>query len=128
VSYLNSACETLFGVSRRHRWGSRWRRACPISRAGTPAAAGHRRGVGFIERELTLRRFYDEEPADGGLYRHPIPGNRPGLRWKMIGLHGHVRIARDELMLAQQEASPNWCAGSHTRSKPARRHRGGRAA
>jgi len=106
VSYLNSACETLFGVSRRHAVGQPLAQGMPYFLAQEPRLRqAIDEGVGFIERELTLRRFYDEEPLMVDCTVTPIPGKRPGLLLEMIGLHGHVRIARDELMLAQQEAS-----------------------
>jgi two-component system nitrogen regulation sensor histidine kinase GlnL len=106
VTHLNLACETLFGVSRRHAIG------LPIAQ-GVPHFAAHearladalRQGIGFIEREIHLRRGGDSEPLLVDCTVTPLPGKRPGLLIEMQGLDRHVRIARDELMLAQHEAS-----------------------
>lgn len=106
VTYLNQACETLFGVGRRHAIG------LPLSQ-GVPHFAQYeerfrnalRDGTGFIEREMHMRRSGDNEHLLVDCTVTPLAGGKPGLLLEMQGLDRHVRIARDELMLQQHEAS-----------------------
>jgi two-component system nitrogen regulation sensor histidine kinase GlnL len=106
VTYLNLACETLFGVGRRHAVG------LPLAQ-GVPHFAQYEArfsdalnsGTGFIEREMQMRRNSEGERLVVDCTVTPLPGKRPGLLIEMQGLDRHVRIARDELMLQQHEAS-----------------------
>ena len=106
VTYLNSACETLFGVSRRQVADQ------PLTH-GIPHFVPHVQrlqsslddGSGFIERELPLRKNPDEEPILVDCTVTPLPGRTPGLMLEMQGLDRHLRIARDELLMQQHEAS-----------------------
>lgn len=105
VLYLNSAAEGLFSVSRRHVQGQ----ALPVA---VPYLADHvprlRRaletGNGFIERELKLRRP-GEAPLTVDCTVTPSQLGRPGLTIELLPLDRHIRISRDELLLAQHQAS-----------------------
>ncbi len=107
VTFLNSACETLLGVSRKHAVGL-------TLAAGMPYLATHEtrlreallQGTSFIEREMPLRRGGEDEPLMVDCTVTPMAGRGAGgLLLEMQALDRHVRIARDELLLAQHEAS-----------------------
>ena len=105
VTYINSATEGLFSVSRRHVQGQ----ALPTA---VPHLADHavrlRRaldtGTGFIERELKLRRA-GEEAVTVDCTVTPAQLAGPGLVIELLPLDRHLRISRDELLLAQHQAS-----------------------
>jgi two-component system nitrogen regulation sensor histidine kinase GlnL len=112
VTYLNSACEHLFGVSRRQIIGQTLAHGIPhfnphLSRLDNSL----KDGAGFIERELSLRRGGDEEPTLIDCTVTPLAGRHGGLLIEMQGLDRHVRIARDELLLQQHEASREMVRG-----------------
>jgi two-component system nitrogen regulation sensor histidine kinase GlnL len=108
VTYLNLAAESLFSVSRRHALGQ------PLAQ-GLPHFAAHEdrlvaaleTGSGFIERELRLRRLGDapEDTLTVDCTVTPVPLAGPGLLMEMLPVDRHLRISRDELLLAQHEAS-----------------------
>ena len=106
VASINSAGESLFEVSRRHAVGE------PLAQSITPFAAYLERfqqalesGTGFIEREMTLRRS-GEQPITLDCTVTPILlGKSTGLLIECLALDRHLRISRDELMLAQHQAS-----------------------
>lgn len=106
IAALNAASESLFGISRRHAIG------VPVA-TGLPQFAEHAprlqaaldAGSGFIERELRLARN-GEAPITVDCTVTPLLfGKGPGLLMEVNGLDRHLRISRDELMLAQHEAS-----------------------
>ncbi|PPE73413.1 nitrogen regulation protein NR(II) [Solimonas fluminis] len=106
VTSLNSACENLFGISRKHAIGA------PLAEA-IPHLAPHelrlRRSLdnatGFIERELRLQRIGDEAVTVDCTVTPFILGRKPGLLMEVLALDRHLRISRDELLLAQHQAS-----------------------
>jgi len=106
VTSLNSACENLFGISRKHAIGA------PLAEA-IPHLAPHelrlRRSLdnatGFIERELRLQRVGDEPVTVDCTVTPFILGRKPGLLMEVLALDRHLRISRDELLLAQHQAS-----------------------
>jgi two-component system nitrogen regulation sensor histidine kinase GlnL len=106
VTSLNSACENLFGISRKHAIGA------PLAEA-IPHLAPHelrlRRSLdnatGFIERELRLQRVGDEAVTVDCTVTPFILGRKPGLLMEVLALDRHLRISRDELLLAQHQAS-----------------------
>jgi two-component system nitrogen regulation sensor histidine kinase GlnL len=109
ISSLNSAAETLFSVGRRHAIGLRLVQAIPyffaLADRFEQALAS---GTGFIERELRLTRNGDEnhaEPLTVDCTVTPISLGKPGLLLEVLPLDRHLRISRDELLLAQHEAS-----------------------
>jgi two-component system, NtrC family, nitrogen regulation sensor histidine kinase GlnL len=105
IIYLNSACESLLGLSRHHAIGQ------PLAQ-GVPLFAEHearlRRaldsGSGFIERELKLRRS-GEEPITVDCTVTPLLGKKPGLMMEILALDRQLRISRDELALVQHQAN-----------------------
>lgn len=105
VASINSAGESLFEVSRRHAVGE------PISQA-IPAFAPHSQrlraaldsGTGFIEREMNLRRAGESITLDCTV-TPVVLGKASGLLMECLALDRHLRISRDELMLAQHQAS-----------------------
>lgn len=105
VASINSAGESLFEVSRRHAVGE------PLAQAITAFAphAGRLQtaldsGTGFIEREMTLRRSGESITIDCTVT--PILlGKGTGLLMECLALDRHLRISRDELLLAQHQAS-----------------------
>ncbi|TXH04799.1 MAG: nitrogen regulation protein NR(II) [Nevskiaceae bacterium] len=106
VTSLNSACESLFGVSRRHAIGA------PLAE-GVPHFAPHERrlrsaleaGAGFIDRELKLQRHGDQPITIDCTVTPLMVDGKPGLLLEALSLDRHLRISRDELLLAQHQAS-----------------------
>lgn len=106
VASINSAAENLFSISRRYAVGE------PLTSV-IPEFAPHarrlqdalERGIGFIERALQLR--LDESQAlTVDCTITPLTLERTmGLLMEFLPLDRHMRISRDELMLAQHEAS-----------------------
>lgn len=106
VSSVNTACETLFGLSRRTVQGQ-------LLGVGLPHFAAHESrlrqaldaGSGFIERELQLSRG-GEEPVTVDCTVTPVMlGKKPGLLVEMAPLDRHLRISREELASAHFDAS-----------------------
>lgn len=106
VATINSAGESLFEVSRRHAAGE------PLVQAIPPFAPYLERlksaldsGTGFIEREMELRRN-GEQPITVDCTVTPILlGKSAGLLMECLALDRHLRVSRDELLLAQHQAS-----------------------
>jgi two-component system nitrogen regulation sensor histidine kinase GlnL len=106
VIYLNSACETLLGVSRRQAVGLALAASIPyFAEQEERLQTALQHGAGFIEREMPLRRPNDDHVLMVDCTVTPLPGRNAGLLLEMQALDRHVRIARDELLLAQHEAS-----------------------
>ena len=103
---VNSACESLFGVSRRYALDAGMLEAVPHF---TPHAERLRHaldtGTGFIERELQLRRNGDPPITVDFTVTPMLLGSKRGLLLEVLPLDRHLRISRDELLLAQHEAS-----------------------
>ena len=105
ITYINSAAESLFGLSRHHALGETLSEA--VARFGEHEARLRRAldtGSGFIERELKLRRS-GEEPITVDCTVTPLLSGKPGLMMEILALDRHLRISRDELLLTQHEAS-----------------------
>ena len=105
ITYINSAAESLFGLSRHHALGETLSEA--VTRFGEHEERLRRAidtGSGFIERELKLRRS-GEEPITVDCTVTPLLGGKPGLMMEILALDRHLRISRDELLLTQHEAS-----------------------
>jgi len=109
VTYLNSATETLFSVSRRHAQGQTLTIAIPhLLEQGMRLRRAIETGTGFIERELKLRRPGDDighELLTVDLTVTPAQFSGPGLVLELLPLDRHLRISRDEQLLAQHRAS-----------------------
>ncbi|HEX4871160.1 MAG TPA: nitrogen regulation protein NR(II) [Nevskiaceae bacterium] len=106
VASLNSAAESLFEVGRRHALGEPLAQALPHFLPHEPRfRAALEAGTGFIERELQLRRNGDE-PITVDCTVTPVAlGRGSGLLMECLALDRHLRISRDELILAQHQAS-----------------------
>lgn len=106
VASLNSASETLFEVSRRHALGEAVAQAIPhFASQEARLRSARDTGTGFIERELQLRKN-GEEPVTVDCTVTPLPlGTSVGLLIEILPLDRHLRISRDELLLAQHQAS-----------------------
>jgi two-component system nitrogen regulation sensor histidine kinase GlnL len=105
ITYINSAAESLFGLSRHHALGEPLAEA--VARFGEHEARLRRAletGSGFIERELKLHRG-GEEPITVDCTVTPLLGGKPGLMMELLSLDRHLRISRDELLLTQHQAS-----------------------
>lgn len=106
VVMINTAAETLFGVGRRFAINTPLTEALPQFAPHSPrfenALAA---GTGFIERELLLGDDGDDAlTVDCTVTPFPL-GKEVGLLMEVLPLDRHMRISRDELMLAQHEAS-----------------------
>lgn len=106
VTALNSACENLFGVSRRHALDLPLGEGVPhfgphIDRLAAALAAG----TGFIERETSLQKFGDPAITADYTVTPMVVSGAPGLLIEVLPLDRQLRISRDELLLAQHQAS-----------------------
>jgi two-component system nitrogen regulation sensor histidine kinase GlnL len=105
ITYINSAAESLFGLSRHHALGEPLAEA--VARFGEHEARLRRAldtGSGFIDRELKLHRS-GEESITVDCTVTPLLGGKPGLMMELLALDRHLRISRDELLMTQHEAS-----------------------
>lgn len=107
VQSLNSACESLFGISRRLALGALLPDAIVHFAAHEPRLReALEAATGFIERETELRRNGDPPvTVDWTVTPYVIGGKRPGLLMEVLPLDRHLRISRDEAMAAQFDAS-----------------------
>jgi len=109
VTYLNSATETLFSVSRRHVQGQALNLVVPHLNEQMPRLQrAIETGSGFIERELKLRRPGDDnghEFLTVDCTVTPAQLGGPALVLELLPLDRHLRISRDEMLLAQHRAS-----------------------
>ncbi|ULQ48110.1 nitrogen regulation protein NR(II) [Flagellatimonas centrodinii] len=106
VTALNSACESMFGVSRRLALGQPVAEGVPHFgplRERLQQSLDH--ALGFIERELRLSRNGDPPITVDCTVTPYVGGKLPGLLLELLPLDRHMRISRDELMLAQHQAS-----------------------
>lgn len=106
VMSINSTAESVFGVSRRYAIGE------PVDLAIPPFGPYLKRmreaitaGTGFIERELRLRKNTAEAITVDCTVTPLQLGRSVGLLLEILPLDRHLRISRDELLLAQQQAS-----------------------
>ena len=106
VCALNSAGESAFAASRTRVLG------LPLSEA-IPYFAPHETRLrnalqsssGFIERELELARAGERELTVDLTVTPLLVQKKPGLLMEVLPLDRHLRISRDELLLAQHQAS-----------------------
>ena len=105
ITYLNSATESLFSVSRRHVQGQPLVPAVPHLADQAPRLKrAIETGSGFIDRELKLRRT-GEDAITVDCTATPIQIGSSVLVVELLPLDRHLRISRDELLLAQHQAS-----------------------
>ncbi len=105
ITYINSAAESLFGLSRHHALGESLAEAVARFAEHEPRLRrALETGSGFIERELKLHRS-GEEPITVDCTVTPLLGGKSGLMMEILALDRHLRISRDELLLTQHEAS-----------------------
>ncbi len=106
VSSLNSACENLFGVSRRHALGVAVAEGIPhFAAIEARLRQALETTTGFIERELELKRNGDAPIMVDCTATPLLAGSSRGLLLEVQPLDRHLRISRDELLLAQHQAS-----------------------
>ncbi len=109
ISSVNSAAETLFSVGRRHAVGQPLAQAIPhLTVLAERLDQALKTGTGFIERELKLKRGGEEAHAESltvDCTVTPVVLGKAGLLLELLPLDRHLRISRDELLLAQHEAS-----------------------
>ncbi|HUP91755.1 MAG TPA: nitrogen regulation protein NR(II) [Solimonas sp.] len=106
VAALNSAAEGLFGVSRKHAFGAPVAEAIPHLAAHAPRLRrALDQATGFIERELELRRAGEAPVTVDCTVTPSLVGRKVGLVLEVLALDRHLRISRDELLLAQHQAS-----------------------
>jgi two-component system nitrogen regulation sensor histidine kinase GlnL len=106
VTALNSACESLFGVSHRHALNLPLNEGVPhfsphLNRLSDALSAG----TGFIDRELSLHKFGDAAITVDCTVTPMMVAGKPGLLIEVLPLDRQLRISRDELLLAQHQAS-----------------------
>lgn len=106
VLQLNSTAESVFGVSRRYAVGESIVQSIPqMAPHADRLREALRAGTGFVERELRLRKP-GEAPLTVDCTVTPVLlGRDIGLLVEILPLDRHLRISRDELLLAQQQAS-----------------------
>ncbi|MEW6166183.1 MAG: nitrogen regulation protein NR(II) [Pseudomonadota bacterium] len=107
VATLNSACESLFGISRRMTAGAPLVEAIPhFKHYEARLQSALQTATGFIERETALSRNGDPAvTVDWTVTPFAIGGKRPGLLLELLALDRHLRISRDEQLLAHFDAS-----------------------
>ena len=106
VTALNSACENLFGVSRRHALNLPLVEGVPhFSPHIVRLTAALNAGTGFIDRELSLQKFGDAAITVDCTVTPMMVAGKPGLLVEVLPLDRQLRISRDELLLAQHQAS-----------------------
>jgi two-component system, NtrC family, nitrogen regulation sensor histidine kinase GlnL len=105
LSYLNSAAENLFSISRRQVQGQPLALAVPhLAEYTERLKQALNSGTGFIERELRLHRAGDESiTVDCTVMPTQLSG--ANLVLELLPLDRHMRITRDEILQAQHEAS-----------------------
>jgi len=105
ITYINSAAESLFGLSRHHALGESLAEAVARFAEHEPRLRrALETGSGFIERELKLHRS-GEEPITVDCTVTPLLSGKSGLMMEILALDRHLRISRDELLLTQHQAS-----------------------
>ncbi|MDP9141554.1 MAG: nitrogen regulation protein NR(II) [Pseudomonadota bacterium] len=107
VTILNSACESLFGISRRMVMGALLTDAITHLKPHEPRLLDAlRTTTGFIERETELSRNGDGSvTVDWTVTPFMAGGKRPGLLLELHALDRHLRISRDEQLHATFDAS-----------------------
>ena len=106
VTTLNSACESLFGISRRMALGASLIDAIPhLKPYEDRLRSAQASATGFIERETELRRNGDPAGTVDWTVTPFAGGGKPGLLIELQSLDRHLRIARDEQLLAHFDAS-----------------------
>lgn len=106
VTSLNSACESLFGISRRMALGLSLVDAIPHLK---PYEARLRDALatatGFIERETELKRNGDIGVTVDWTVTPFSASRKPGLLLELLAVDRQLRISRDEQLLAHFDAS-----------------------
>jgi two-component system nitrogen regulation sensor histidine kinase GlnL len=109
IIHINLAAESMFSISRRRTLGQRLAQCLPQFAAHEARLrTAFETGASFIERELRLRRNNDDpaqDPITVDCTVTPVVLAKPGLLLEMLPLDRHLRISRDEILLAQHEAS-----------------------
>lgn len=106
VIYLNPACEVLFGISSRYAEGLPLIQAIPpleqqLEQLQDTLSSGH----AYTARELRLPKGDGSVTVDCTVTPLSTPQGNRGLLLELIPLDRHLRISRDDQLLAQHEAS-----------------------
>lgn len=107
VMALNAACEGMFGISRRLALGMPLLDAIPQFKCyESRLRSALQTATGFIERETELRRNGDPGvTVDWTVTPFLAAGKKPGLLMELLAVERHLRISRDEQLLAHFDAS-----------------------
>lgn len=106
ITALNAACESVFSVSRRHALGALLRDGLPhFAHLHDRLQQALASGAGFIERELSLQRAGESAITVDCTVTPTLVEGRAGLLLEILPLDRQLRISRDELLMAQHEAS-----------------------
>lgn len=106
VVNINTACENLFGISRTRALGLPLVESIPaLTSQSERLMTALQTTTGFIERELRLT-WSGEKPLTVDCTVTPLfVEKKPGLLLELQPLDRHLRISRDEILLAQHQAS-----------------------
>lgn len=106
ITALNSACESLFGISQKHALGEALAVAISHFESMLPRLqVALDTGSGFIEREMQLRRAAEGPLTVDCMVTPMLVAKQPHLLLEMAPLDRHLRISRDEWLSAQHEAT-----------------------
>ncbi|MCH9828767.1 MAG: nitrogen regulation protein NR(II) [Gammaproteobacteria bacterium] len=106
IAALNSACESLFGMSQKFALGEELKIAVPHLDGLLPRLRqALSTGSGFIEREVQLRRTGEASITVDCMVTPMMIARQPGLLLELAPLDRHLRISRDEWQAAQHEAT-----------------------
>ncbi len=106
VVYMNPACEVLFGISSRYAEGLPLAQAIPhMAQQNEQLHETLFSGHAYTARELTLPKGSESVTVDCTVT--PLINNDGGhgLLLELMPLDRHLRISRDDQLLAQHEAS-----------------------
>lgn len=106
VTYLNPACEILFGISSRYAEGQPLEQAIPpLGNQREHLQEALDTGHAYTARELQLPKADDIVTVDCTVTPLSAAPDQRGLLLELMPLDRHLRISRDDQLLAQHEAS-----------------------
>ena len=106
VTYLNPACEVLFGISTRYAEGQALAQAIPpLAEQEQQLLEAIAANNAYTARELQLPKANDTVTVDCTVTPLSASGGQRGLLMELMPLDRHLRISRDDQLLAQHEAS-----------------------
>lgn len=106
VVYMNPACEVLFGISSRYAEGLNLSQAIPpLAQQQSQLQDTLNNGHAYTARELALPKGTDSVTVDCTVTPLISGDGERGLLLELTPLDRHLRISRDDQLLAQHEAS-----------------------